>query len=103
MCRNRFLGDYSGHSKCALGEEAKWNAWADLVGLRDVAGSSILGCFPCSCVGVGHECVDSRPSDSVSRRVAYFVDVFHAQSAKSRIDTAFAAFSERAHDLVSPG
>src|ERR1700730_5407322 len=95
MCRNRFLGDYSGSSKCALGEEAKWHAWADLVGLRDVAGSSLLGCFPRRRLGTRYERLDGRSFDSVSRRVAYLVDVFHAQSAKSRIDI------ERAHDLVS--
>ena len=93
MCGNRFLGDYSGRAKCALDEKAKWCAWDDLVGLRDAARSHLFGCFPGSRVGTRYERLDGRPLDSVSRRIAYLVDVFHAQSAKSRMNTAFAAFS----------
>src|SRR5579864_340185 len=89
MCRNRFFSDYSGRSKCALGEEAKWHAWADLVGLRDAADSHLCDCFPGGRVGTRYERLDGRSFDSVSRRLVNLVDVFHAQSAKSRISTAF--------------
>jgi hypothetical protein len=87
MCRNRFLSDYSGRSKCALGEKAKWRAGADLVGLRDAAGSHLFDCFPGGRVGTRYEHLDGRPCDSVSRRIVNLVDVFHAQSAKSRINS----------------